>query len=89
LGHPSVHDRLEIISETIQQHEDIREYLELMKKILRAQLRIDETSNKGAKRDWWEQQSITALEQKALEAKKPMTHFLKLWNRRLLKPKSQ
>jgi FdhE protein len=76
LGHPSVHDRLEILSETIQQHEDIREYLELMKKILRAQLRIDETSNKGAKRGWWEQQSITALEQKALEAKKPMTHFL-------------
>jgi FdhE protein len=47
-----------------------------MKKILQAQLRIDETSNRGAKGDWWEQQSITALEQKVLEAKKPMTHFL-------------
>ena len=76
MGHPSVHERLEILSETIKSHEDIREYLELMEKILRAQLRIDETSNKGARGDWWEQQSITALEQKALEAKKPMTHFL-------------
>jgi FdhE protein len=47
-----------------------------MKKILQAQLRIDETSNKGAKSDWWEQKLITVLEQKALEAKKPMIHFL-------------
>ena len=76
LGHPSVHDRLKIITETIQSHEDTREYLELIKKVLQAQLRIDETSNKGAKCDWIEPKSITSLEQKALEAKKPMIHFL-------------
>lgn len=78
MGHPSVQDRLKIVSEMIQSHEDIREYLELMKKVLQAQLRIDETSNKGSKCDWSEQQSITSLEQKALEAKKPMIHSLNL-----------
>jgi len=76
LVHPSVHDRLKIVSKTIQSHEDIREYLELMKKILQAQLRLDETSNKGSKCDWSEQQSITSLEQNSLEAKKPMIHYL-------------
>lgn len=76
MGHLSVHNRLKIVSERIQSHEDIREYLELMKKVLQAQLRIDETSNKGFKCDWSEQQSITSMEKKSLEAKKSMIHYL-------------
>ena len=76
MGHLSVHNRLKIVSERIQSHEDIREYLELMKKVLQAQLRIDETFNKGSKCDWSEQQSITSMEKKSLEAKKSMIHYL-------------
>lgn len=76
MGHLSVHDRLKLVSERIQSHEDIREYLELMKKVLQAQLRIDETSNKGSECDWSEQQSITSMEKKSLEAKKSMIHYL-------------
>jgi FdhE protein len=75
VGHPSVSDRLQIISETIQTRKDIREYLELLQKVLLAQLQIDETPNKGAKCDWKEQ-LFAALVQKTLEAKKPMIHFL-------------
>jgi formate dehydrogenase maturation protein FdhE len=76
MGHPSVQERLKIISEIITAHEDIRGSLVLLQQVLQAQLWIDETSNKGAKRDWMEQPSLASLEQQALKAKKPMIQFL-------------
>ena len=76
MGHPSIDDRLKIVSKMIQQHEDLREYIKLKKKILQAQLLIDKTANKGAKSDWSKQLSITYLEKKSLETKKPIVHFL-------------
>lgn len=76
MGHLSVNNRLKIITEIIQKRDDLQEYLELQRKILQIQLEIDDPSNKGVKADWNYQLSIPFLEQKSLEAKKPIIHFL-------------
>ena len=75
MGHPSVHERLTIISDFIPSREDLRGALTLLQQVLQAQLQIDETLTKGAKQGWMEPQSIASLEQQALQAKKPMIHF--------------
>ena len=78
MGHLPVNNRLKIISEIIQKREDLQEFLELQRKILQVQLEVDDQSNKGVKSDWNFQLSVPFLEQKSLEAKKPIIHFLNL-----------
>ncbi len=76
MGHPSIHERLMIIADLIPSHQDIRGALALLQQVLQTQLHIDETMTKGAKQGGMEQQSIASLEQQALEAKKPIIHFI-------------
>ena len=76
MGYPSINERLKIVSKMIQRREDLREYLELQRKVLQAQLLVDAPSNKGARADWSDQLSVTFLEKNALETKKPIVHFL-------------
>lgn len=74
---PPTSEQLKTVSEVLRKREDLREYLELQKKILQAQSEIDSASRKGGA-EWVDKLSLSSLEQKALETKEPIVHFLDL-----------
>ena len=76
MGIPSIQERLKIISALLPQHEELQDSLKLQKKILQIQLEIDNMSTKGTTINWNDQTTITTLQQKSFETKKPIIHFL-------------
>lgn len=76
MKYPSIDERLKTISDLIKQRVDLYEYLELQRKVLQIQLEIDATQNKGARDNWNGQLSMSQLEEKALETKKPVVYFI-------------
>jgi len=75
LAKPSVEERLRIISALLPQHEDLRDPLELCEKILQIQLGIEVAHATGMKASLCDRIAVD-LQQKTLEAKRPMVHFL-------------
>jgi FdhE protein len=76
LGTQSIQEQLKTISALLPQHEDLQDSLKLQKKILQIQLEIDNTPTKGTTINWNDQTTIATLQQKFLETKKPIIHFL-------------
>lgn len=76
MGNPSVQEQLKIVSALLPQREDLQDSLELHKKILQIQLEIDNTPTKGTTIDWVYKMNIDNLQQKSLEAKKPIIQLL-------------
>jgi len=77
MGNPSVRERLETVSALIQNSDkDLKDLLELHKKILETQLEADKSPTKGTTIDWNDRVVIDRLQQKSLEAKKPIIHFI-------------
>jgi len=60
----------------LEQHEELQGALELKKKTLLAQLKIDSTLTKGLSIDWNNIGTIKDLQQKALDKKLPIIYFL-------------
>ena len=62
----------------MQRREDVREYLNLQRELLQAQLEVDAMPHKGAVADWEDHLPLSALETRSLEAKQPIVQFLDL-----------
>ena len=75
MGIPSTQQQLKIVSTLFPRHESLQDSLELHKKILQIQLEIDNTPTKGTTIDW-DKMTIDNLQQKSLEAKKPIIQLL-------------
>ncbi|MFC1486778.1 formate dehydrogenase accessory protein FdhE [Thermoproteota archaeon] len=73
---PSIQKQLENVSVMLEQHEELQGALELKKRTLLVQLEIDSIPTKGLSIDWNDKGTIKELQQKALEKKLPIIHFL-------------
>jgi len=76
LGNPSIREQLKIVSALLPQNEDLKDSLELQKKILQIQQEIDNTPTKGTTINWNDQMTIDNLMRKSRRQKKAIIHFL-------------
>ena len=76
VANPTIQEQLEAVSILLQDKRELRNPLELHRRILRIQLRIDKALKQGATSSWNDQGAIINLQKKSNETKKPIASFL-------------
>ena len=78
MTNPTIQEQLDTVSTLLPKEKELRKPLELQKRILQIQLRIDKTSKQGSTLSWNDHETITNLQKKSNETKQPIANFLDL-----------